>query len=154
MVKWLRGFPCCSAGKESACTGGDLGLIPGLGRSPGEGKVYPLQYSGLENSMWCIVHGVTKSLTQLSNFHFYFPVVKTLSFQLKLELQTQSPIAHMEIRCNLIAWFAQHRDMVLLSFFNSVLTGMGGNGSRGWRFLFPITRVLIPWVWKQTWRFC
>ena len=49
---------------------GDLDLIPGLGRSPGEGKGYPLQYSGLENSMDCIVHGVTKSQTQLSNFHF------------------------------------------------------------------------------------
>ena len=49
---------------------GDLGLISGLGRSPGEGKGYPLQYSGLENSMGCIVHGVTKSQTQLSDFHF------------------------------------------------------------------------------------
>ena len=62
------GFPCGSAGKESACNVGDLGLIPGLGRSPGEGKGYPLQYSGLENSMDCIVHGVAKSQTQLSDF--------------------------------------------------------------------------------------
>ena len=54
------GFPCGSAGKESACNVGDLGSIPGLGRSPGEGKGYPLQYSGLENSMDYIVHGVTK----------------------------------------------------------------------------------------------
>ena len=45
------GFPCGSADKESACSMGDLGSIPGLGRSPGEGKDYPLQYSGLENSM-------------------------------------------------------------------------------------------------------
>jgi len=45
------GFPGGSAGKESACNAGDLSLIPGLGRSPGEGKGYPLQYSGLENSM-------------------------------------------------------------------------------------------------------
>ena len=45
------GFPVGSAGKESACNAGDLGLIPGLGRSPGEGKDYPLQYFGLENSM-------------------------------------------------------------------------------------------------------
>ena len=52
------GFPCGSAGKESACNMGDLGLIPGLGRSPGEGKGYPLQYSGPENSMDCTVHGV------------------------------------------------------------------------------------------------
>ena len=50
------GFPCGSAGKESACNVGDLGLVPGLGRSPGEGKGYPLQYSSLENSMDCIVH--------------------------------------------------------------------------------------------------
>ena len=48
---------------------GDLGSIPGLGRFPGEGNGYPLQYSGLENSMDCIVHGITKSQTQLSNFH-------------------------------------------------------------------------------------
>ena len=52
-----------SAGKESTCNEGDLGSIPGLGRSPGKGKGYPLQYSGLENSMDCIVHGVTKSQT-------------------------------------------------------------------------------------------
>ena len=64
------GFPCGSAGKESACNAGDLGLIPGLGRSPGEGKGYPLLYSGLENSMDHIVHGVAKSWTRLSNFHF------------------------------------------------------------------------------------
>ena len=64
------GFPFGSGGKESACNAGDLGLIPGLGRSPGEGKGYPFQYSGLENSMDCIVQGVTKSWTQLSDFHF------------------------------------------------------------------------------------
>ena len=65
-------FPCGSAGKESACHAGDLGLIPGLGRSPGEGKGYPLQYSGLENSMDCKVHGVAKSRTWLSDFHFIY----------------------------------------------------------------------------------
>ena len=66
------GFPCGSAVKESACNVGDLGSISGLGRSPGGGKGYPLQYSGLENSMECIVHGVAKSRTQLSDFHFHF----------------------------------------------------------------------------------
>ena len=59
-------FHCGSAGKESACNAGDLGLILGLGRSPGEGK--GLQYSGLENSMDCIVHRVTR----LSDFQFFF----------------------------------------------------------------------------------
>ena len=57
-------------GKESACYLGDLGSIPGFGRCLGEEKGYPLQYSGLENSRDCIVHGVAKSQTQLSNFNF------------------------------------------------------------------------------------
>ena len=55
------GFPGGSDGKASACSAGDPGSIPGLGRSPGEGKGYPLQYSGRENSMDYIAHGVTKS---------------------------------------------------------------------------------------------
>ena len=63
MVIYISRFPCGSAGKESACNAGDLDSIPGLGRSPGEGNSYPLQYSGLENSMVCIVHGVAKSQT-------------------------------------------------------------------------------------------
>ena len=57
--------------KKSICNVGDLGSVPGLGRSPGEGKGYPLQYSGLENSMDCIVHEVAKSWTGLSDFHFH-----------------------------------------------------------------------------------
>jgi len=82
MVPWRRdrlptpvflGFPCGSAGKASACNVGDLGSIPGLRRSPGEGKGYTLQFSGLENSMDCIVHGVAKSQTRLNDFHFHFP---------------------------------------------------------------------------------
>ena len=64
------GFPCGSADKESACNVGNLGSIPGLGRCSGERKGYPLQYSGLENSMDYIVHEVRKSWTWLSNFHF------------------------------------------------------------------------------------
>ena len=59
----LLGFPGGSDSKESACNVGDLGSIPALGRSPEEGKCYPLQYSGLESSMDCIVHGITKSQT-------------------------------------------------------------------------------------------
>ena len=61
----LKGFPCSSIGKESACSAGDPGSIPGLGRYPGEGNGNPLQYSCLENPMdggawWATVHGVTK----------------------------------------------------------------------------------------------
>ena len=62
------GFPGGSAGKESARNAGDLGSTPGLGRSPGEGKGYPLQCSSLENSTDCIVHAVAKSPTRLSDF--------------------------------------------------------------------------------------
>ena len=78
-IRWRRdrlptpvflGFLCVSAGKESACKLGNLGLIPGLERSPEEGKGYPLQYSGLENSMDYTVHEVTKSRTWLNDFYF------------------------------------------------------------------------------------
>ena len=72
-------FPCGSAGKESACKAGHLDSIPGLGRSPGEGNGYPLQYSGLENSMDWIAHGVAKSRKQLSHFHFHFHALNLYS---------------------------------------------------------------------------
>jgi len=62
------GFPDSSVGKEFLCSVGDLGSNLGLGRSPGEGKIYPLQYSGLAIP-WTRVHGVTKSRTRLSDFH-------------------------------------------------------------------------------------
>ena len=76
-LKWIllsekMGFPGGSAGKESACNAGDLGSIPGLRRSPEEGNSYPLQYSGLENSMDSTVHGVAKSWTQMSDFCFMY----------------------------------------------------------------------------------
>ena len=65
-------FPGGSVGKESACNVGNLGPVPGFGRSPGKGNSYPLQYSGLEESMDCTVHGVTKSQTRPSDFHFTY----------------------------------------------------------------------------------
>ena len=61
LLSTQQGFPCGSAGKESTCNAGDPGSIPGLGRSPGEGKGYTRQYSGLENSTDCLVHGVTET---------------------------------------------------------------------------------------------
>ena len=69
------GFPDSSVGKESACYAGDPGLIPGSGRSTVEGIGYPLQYSGLENSMDCIVHEFANSWTQLSDFLFHLKVI-------------------------------------------------------------------------------
>ena len=64
-------FPESSVGKGSTCNAGDPSLIPGLGRSPGEGKGYPLQYSGLENPMGCTARGVAASRRRLSDFHFH-----------------------------------------------------------------------------------
>ena len=69
---FLLGFPGGSTDKGSACNAGYLGSIPALGRSPEERNGYPLQYSGLENSMDCIVHGVAKSWTRLNSFHFHW----------------------------------------------------------------------------------
>ena len=80
------GFPCGLVGKESACHAGDLGLIPRLGKSPGEGKGYPLQYSGLDNFMDSIVLRVTKSQTRLSDFLFHIRVAKERSLWLPLGL--------------------------------------------------------------------
>ena len=74
-----KGFPGGSAGKESDCNVGDLGSIPGLGRSTGDGNCHPLQYSGLENSIDCVVHGVAKSWTQLSDFHSFIHEIETNS---------------------------------------------------------------------------
>ena len=68
---FISGLPGGLAGKESTCIVGDLGSIPVLGRSPGEEKDYPRQYSGLKNSMDCIVCGVAKSRTQLNDFRFH-----------------------------------------------------------------------------------
>ena len=92
------GLSCGSAGKESACNAGHLGLIPGLERFSGEGKGYPLQYSGMESSRDCIVHGVAKGQTQLRNFHFHFSLLYTCVcvcvcvYHLPLEPPSPTPI--------------------------------------------------------------
>ena len=84
-----------AGGKESACNARDLGSIPELGRSLGEGKGYPLQYSGLENSMDCIVYGVLKSQTGLSDFHFHS------LFHLFIYL---IGISHVIGKCQVLSW--------------------------------------------------
>ena len=88
LIPVFLGFLCGSAGKESAWNAGDLGLIPGLGRSPGEGKGYPFQYSGLENPMDCIVHSVANNWTQLSDFHFLSHVF--YDWHISFHLQTNN----------------------------------------------------------------
>ena len=124
------GFPGGSDGKESACSAGDLGLIPGLGRSPGEGNGYPLQYSGLENSMDCIVQGVIKSRTRLSDFHFHF------TFRFFLTLPNSIPCVWRL----LAGWFplscelCKVKDRVLC--FVCVLAGVGEGAGPFFKF-FP-----------------
>ena len=91
-----------SAGKESACKAGDLGSIPRLGRSPGGGKGYPLQHSGLENSVDCIVHGVSKSWTRLSDFH---SLTHSWHIQASLIAQlVQNPPAMQETWVQSLGW--------------------------------------------------
>ena len=82
----LNYIPGSSAGKESACNEGDLGSIPGLGRSPGKGNSYPLQYSGQENSIDCIVHGVANSWTLLRTFTFQH-LFSSIFFKLKKDIK-------------------------------------------------------------------
>ena len=97
----LLSFPCGSASKEFACNERDLVLIPGLGRSPGEGKGYPLQYSGLENSMDCIDQGVAKSQTGLRDFHFHVVInvslYTTYFFILQLILRCKLYLAYRNL---------------------------------------------------------
>ena len=93
---------------------GDLGSIPGKGRSPGGGKGYPLQYSGLENSMGCRVHGVAKSPTRLSEFHFHFgdfPVAQMVRNQLAMQETRVQSLGQedllekeMTIHSSILAW--------------------------------------------------
>ena len=79
----LPSSPGGSAGKQSACNAGDLGSISGLERSPGEGNGYPLQSSGLENSMDCIVHREAKSWTPLNDFCFHFSFMSLGCWKIK-----------------------------------------------------------------------
>ena len=94
------GFPGGSEVKASACIVGDLGLIPGSGRSPGEGNGNPLQYSYLENPMdrgawWATVHGVSKSRTRLSNFTFTFTFISEFSKVTGYKINTQKSLAFL-----------------------------------------------------------
>ena len=97
------GFPGGSAGKQSACNAGNLGSIPGFGRSPGEGEGYSLQYSGLENSMDCIIQGVAKSQTQLNDFHFLSLLASSIKSTIrnisrKLSYQKSMGLKHNNIQ--------------------------------------------------------
>ena len=95
----IKGFPDSSAGKESTRNAGDLGSIPGLGRSPGEGKGYPLQYSGLENSMHCMVHGVAESdMTERFTFIYF------IYFHMKAMIKLGQGIWRKEKQLDLLAY--------------------------------------------------
>ena len=102
---YQKGSSCGSNGKEYACNAGDLGSIPGLGSYPGEGNGYPLQYSGLENSMDSVVQGVANSRTGLSDFHFGVKLRFSLQLNIgciSLEnyLTSKTPSFHLQDRNN------------------------------------------------------
>ena len=98
----LLGFPCGSAGKESSCNAGDLGSTPRLGRSPGEGKGYPLQYSGLENSMDCIVHGGHKESDMTDGLSLSFSTLSWLcALRKALKHRQETPSATYNFNLNL-----------------------------------------------------
>ena len=96
-------FSHCIFSHWSTCNAGDLGLIPGLERFPGERKGYRFQYSGLENSMACIVHGVTESQKRLRDFHFH---LKTVSFS---SVQFSHSVVSDSASPWTVAWQAVHR---------------------------------------------
>ena len=100
----IRASPVAHLVKNLPTMWETLGLIPGSGRSPGEGKGYPLQYSSLENSTDCIVHGIAKSWTQLSDFHFI-----SLHFLIKLEL-------HWSYVCHFATVSPLHMNIHIVSF--------------------------------------
>ena len=130
------GFPGGSAGKESACKAGDLGSIPGLGRCPGEGRGYPFQYSGLENSMDCIVHRAVKSRTWLSDFHF-----------------TSLPWYIYTSRCQLSSWWRRRERGVggvtrttLIPSVSPLLAGSGAESRTSLLILSTRGSALHTWL--------
>ena len=120
----IWGFPCGLGGKESTCKVGDLVLIPGLRRSPGKGKGYLLQYSGLENSMDCIVHVVTRSQTWLRDslslgFTFILPSEPP-------DIDVYSSIIHNPGNVNTI-------HMVFMLYINKFNTSIQWNITQTWK---------------------
>ena len=100
-ILYCLDFPCGSAGKESTCNAGDLRSVPGLRKSPGKEKGYPLQYSGLENSMDCIVHGITESDT-----------AERLSLHFTSFLSEPLGKPQLEVNCfMMLCWFLPHINM-------------------------------------------
>ena len=94
----MKGFPDCPVGKEAVCNAGDPDSISGLERSAGEGIGYPFQYSGLENSMDRIVHGVAKSRTRLSDFQFNSNIV--VLFYLLFHLNLKKKLCYQYCSCS------------------------------------------------------
>ena len=143
----FEGFPGGSAGTESAHNMGDLGSIPGLGRSPGEGKGYPLQYSGLENSMDCIVHGVAKSRTQLSDFHFQ-KVLENCYRTTGYVLSVVKLVARPALLASLALWRYRHLFPLGIALLSVLWSASGGKVGVRESFLSPLfLRVLQLKIW-------
>ena len=119
--------PCGSAGKESAYNAGDLGLIPELGRSSGGGKGYPLQYSGLENVMDCIVsQRVSQSRTRLSDFHFSWQVVEGSTHFLPTHLPSPGASRFLPLPFHFLAFTSLTFRFLFVFFLRLFLARAGG----------------------------
>ena len=152
----FQGFPGSSDCKESACNTRDLGLIPGSGRCPGEGNGNPLQYSCLENSMdrgawWTIVHGVTKSLTQLSNFRFTHIQFSVLVFAF-WQIHSSYPCTWYII-CNVNYFYQKNGSMKVKRHWSSKLSnlscGPDNCTSRIFFKLLPFLKPQFPDLWNE-----
>ena len=144
-VLYYLGFPGDSDSNESACNIGDLGSIPGLGRSPGEGNGSPLQYSCLEISRdrgaWqAVVHGVAESWTQLSDFHLYYPEISKNGPILFFTLFYYNYFIHfyfLAMLCSMWDLSSPTRDQTLTPSIGRVLTtGLQPRKSLPFRFFF------------------
>ena len=149
------GFPYGSTGKESTCSVGDLGSIPGLGRSPGKGNGYPLQYSGLENSMDCTVHGVAKSRTRLSDFHFHTWRIRILNILIRSKFAWILDIALLVKKASLLFNLQRNGHEHNLSGPNLAWTywRSEGKGHLGGKTVNSDKRLfgLNPHMWKNMW---
>ena len=135
------GFSDGSAGKEPACTAGDLDSIPGLGRSPGEGKGYPLQYSSLENSMDCIVHVVAKSQTQqwLSLYIYIYIYSVCVLFVVVSLISSQYPVTGEPPS------YSGSSQLTVMEFRVTLLT-VGLSGAPG----TAVTKITV--IYKKLWK--
>ena len=150
-LNWCNhmGFSGCSDGKESVCNAGELGSIPGLGRSPGEGNGYSLQYSGLKNSVDSIVHTVAKSWTWLSNFTFTSFSCNHTDMKLRELPESSSSSQGISLKGwvvsvgNDVGSDSRYRTTCLFRASGPLLYLFKSIRLEVWHFQFPLTQIIV-----------